>query len=148
MSLNSQDWTQIAATAVSMYTGGAYGAAAGSAGRGGGVFGAPSNAQSSGFSGGIGSGLDSSGWAVNFRGTQTATSSPTRVTDYSDAQMPGAPQQAQPPVVRVPDRAGLPFVGQPGQVAGQFAGIGGNNLTWVALGVLGLAVVWRLKKSK
>lgn len=102
------------------------------------MFGAPSGA--SGFSGGIGSGLDGSGWAVNFRGNQSASSTPTRITENSangSATMPGGGGM---PLVRQPaDYQGLPFVAEGG-------GMGGNTMMLLALGGLALVVVWRLKK--
>jgi hypothetical protein len=146
MAINSQGWAQLGMTALSAYTGVPLSAGA-SRGGGGSLFGAPSESTSSGFSGGIGSGLDGSGWAINFRGTQTATSSPTRVTDYSngDARMPQG--QQQPVVMREPDAHGLPFMAS-GQTSGPALAGGNNMLLWVALGGLALVAVWRLKKSK
>lgn len=144
MAFDSRGWAQIGMSALSAYTGGAAGMA-GAAG-GGGMFGAPSSSGSSGFSGGIGSGLDGSGWAVNFSGSQTATSTPTRTTNYSDsvATMPRQ-SQPQPMVQPLPDWQGLPFVASSGNgiAGGAFAG---NNWMWWALGGLGLLAVWRLKK--
>jgi hypothetical protein len=142
MSINSQGWAQIGMAALSVYTGGATGAAGMAGAGGGGLFGAPSSSGSSGFSGGIGSGQDGSGWAVNFRGTQTATSTPTRTTSYSDSvgQMPAqGARQPQPLVTQAGDWQGLPFVAQSGGAMGQ-------NWTWWVLGGLGLLAVWRLKK--
>lgn len=86
---------------------------------------------SSATSGGFGNGLDASGWAVNFRGQQNATSTPSR--SYSTAQPVVQPMQ---------DWTGLPFVGP--SAAMQAAG--GSNWMWWAVGGLGLLAIWRLKK--
>lgn len=87
---------------------------------------------SSATSGGMGNGLDASGWAVNFRGVQSASSTPSR--SYSSPQ-PLVQQQA--------DWQGLPFVAGPGSSVPQMAG---GNWMWWALGGLALVAVWRLKK--
>jgi hypothetical protein len=102
------------------------------------VFGAPSGA--SGFSGGIGSGLDSSGWAVNFRGNQSASSTPTRITENSANGSATMPPSGMPLVRQPADYQGLPFMAEGG------GGMGGNTLMLLALGGLALVVVWRLKK--